>query len=261
MTQGDCYEADGADEMNADSWYFDPDFFLRSEDGKYQFRAVSGKYSISADFNNQCFRVIPLDENGQPLTYNKSDGTGCIWVIGANSSYGKPAFIPGNDDGWSESRALPMARIDDTHHQITFEVGRQLNPEKVNFKFFHQNSFGNDANDEFTPFTNPKITTTSDVFYVNFNTPDCGNVKLRSGKTLKTGDVYVFTIDTSDTSHVVLSTENLTSGIGKVWVSDGRNDDVYYDLTGRKVDMLPRKSYNSRPSRQILIHEGKKIIR
>ena len=108
-----------------------------------------------------------------------------------------------------------MAQIDATHHQITFEVGKQLNPDKVNFKFFHQNSFGNDSNDEFTPFTNPKITTTSDVFYVNYNTPDCGNVKLRSGKKLTPGDVYVFTIDTSDTEHVVLSTENITTSINE----------------------------------------------
>ena len=258
MMQNNCYEAVGSEEMTEDSWYFDSDFFVRREDGTYQFRAVSGKYSISADFNNKCFRVIPLDENGMPLTYKKEDGTGCIWVIGANSSYGKPEYAPGNDDGWSERRALPMAQIDDTHHQITFEVGRQLNPDIVNFKFFHQNSFGNDGTDEFTPFTNPKITTTSDMFYVNYNTPDCGNIKLRSGKILTPGDVYVFTIDTSDVGHVILSTENLTLGIDKPVVPRSRNESILYDIMGRIVGKMPQKELRQR---QLYIVDGKKVIR
>ena len=150
-----------------------------------------------------------------------------------------------------------MARIDDTHHQITFEVGRQLNPEKVNFKFFHQNSFGNDANDEFTPFTDPKITTTSDVFYVNFNTPDCGNVKLRSGKKLTDGDVYVFTIDSSDPQHLILSTANLTDGIYEKSQTRTIGSVHYYDLSGRPVT---RMGSSHQPSRRILIRSGKKII-
>lgn len=254
MVQGSTYIVEGADEMTDDSWYFDPDFFVNCGDGSYLFRAVSGKYSICADFNQQCFRVTPLDEVGNPLTYSISDGKGCIWVIGANSSYGKPSYEPGNDDGWSESRALPMARVDDTRHQITFEVGKQLNPDKVNFKFFHQNSFGNDENDEFTPFTNPRITTTSDVFYVNFNTPDRGNIKLRSGKKLNVGDIYVFTIDTSDPQNVVLTTENLTSGLDEILHEDCRTDIIYYDLMGRRAG-------KSSSRKHILISKGKKSIR
>jgi hypothetical protein len=220
---------------------------------------VSGKYDICADFNNRCFRVTPLDDEGLPLTYDKQDGTGCIWVIGANSSFGKPAFLPGNDNGWSESRALPMARIDDTHHQITFEVGKQLNPEKVNFKFFHQNSFGNDSNDEFTPFTLPSITTTSDIFYVNYNATDCGNIKLRSGKTLKVGDVYVFTIDTGDTDHVILSTQNITTGVDTPETTGGSLNGRCYDMMGRAVDGLSGRRNES--PRRLLITKGKKIVR
>ena len=259
MTQGSCYEVSGAEEMNDDDWYHDPDFFKKTGDGTFQFIAVSGKYDICADFNNRCFRVTPLDDEGRPLTYDKQDGTGCIWVIGANSSFGKPTFLPGNDDGWSESRALPMARIDDTHHQITFEVGKQLNPEKVNFKFFHQNSFGNDSNDEFTPFTLPSITTTSDIFYVNYNATDCGNIKLRSGKTLKVGDVYVFTIDTGDTDHVILSTQNITTGIDTPETAGGSLDGRCYDMMGRAVDDLSGRRNES--PRRLLITKGKKIVR
>jgi hypothetical protein len=260
MVQNNTYMAEGAEEMNDNSWYFNPDFFERTADGSYRFKAVSGKYDISADFNNHCFHVVPLDEQGKPLTYSVQDGKGCIWLIGANSSCGKPSYIPGNDDGWTESRALPLARIDDTHHQITFEVGRQLNPVKVNFKFFHQNSFGNGGNDEFTPFTDPKITTTSDVFYVNFNTPDCGNVKLRSGKTLTPGDIYVFTIDTSDTSHVILSTENITTGMDDVPSVSTDRKGACFDLMGRRVGSMAPKTNGQNP-KQIIIVDGRKVVR
>ncbi len=261
MVQGNTYVAEGAEEFNNVSWYCDPDFFEKSADGSYRFRAVSGQYDISADFNNHCFRVIPLDEGGTPLTYSNEDGKGCIWVIGANSSIGKPSFIPGNDNGWTESRALPMARIDDTHHQITFEVGQQLNPENVNFKFFHQNSFGNGDNEEFTPFTNPKITTTSEVFYINFNTPDRGNVKLRSGKTLTSGNIYVLTIDTSDTSHVILSTENITTGMKDVSTGRTSHDGVFYDITGKKIGGIAPGHHDRQGQKQIIIVDGKKIVR
>ena len=257
MTQGALYDAEGAAEMTSDSWYYDPDFFIRTPGGSYEFRAVDGKYDISADFNRQCFRVIPLDADGTPLSYHADDATGCIWVIGANSSYGKPTYEPGQGDGWSESRALPMARTDATHHQITFEVGQQLNPDHVNFKFFRQNSFGQGDDDAFTPFTVPSLTTTSDIFYVNYNTPDCGNVKLRSGKKLTDGDVYVFTIDSSDPQHLILSTANLTDGIYEKSQTRTVGSVHYYDLSGRPVT---RMGSSHQPSRRILIRSGKKII-
>ena len=243
--------------MTSDSWYYDPDFFIRTPGGSYEFRAVDGKYDISADFNRQCFRVIPLDADGTPLSYHADDATGCIWVIGANSSYGKPTYEPGQGDGWSESRALPMARTDATHHQITFEVGQQLNPDHVNFKFFRQNSFGQGDDDAFTPFTVPSLTTISDIFYVNYNTPDCGNVKLRSGKKLTDGDVYVFTIDSSDPQHLILSTANLTDGIYEKSQTRTVGSVHYYDLSGRPVT---RMGSSHQPSRRILIRSGKKII-
>ena len=261
MIQDHAYIADGAEEMNGDSWYCDPDFFEKTADGSYRFVAVSGKYDICADFNNLCFRVVPLDNEGQPLAFGHQNEEGCIWVIGANSSIGKPSYIPGNDTGWTESRALPMARTDDTHYQITLKVGQQLNPENVNFKFFHQNSFGNGGNDEFTPFTDPKITTTSEVFYVNFNTPDCGNVKLRSGKKLTPGDIYVFTIDTSDASHFVLSTENLTAGIEDVIAAPTSLHGVCYDITGKKLGNTSLRHQSRQDPKQIIIVDGKKIVR
>ena len=120
-------------------------------------------------------------------------------------------------------------------------------------------AYVNDANDEFTPFTDPKITTTSDVFYVNFNTPDCGNVKLRSGKTLIPGDTYVLTIDTSDTSHVVLSAENITTRLEGVRCTPSNHKGIYYDITGKILGTKIPKSHDRR--KQIVIVDGKKTAR
>ena len=103
--------------------------------------------------------------------------------------------------------------------------------------------------------------TTSDVFFVNYNTTDCGNIKLRSGKKLTTGDVYVLTIDTSDTHHVVLSTENITTGISGTIHSGQWHDGAYYDLAGRKVGQVPLSVPSNQSRKQILVTKGKKIIR
>lgn len=251
MVQGELYVPSGSNEMTSSSWFYDPDFFTPDGEG-YRFVPVSGKYRVTADFNNRYFKVIPLSEEGVPLTYNKQDGTGCIWVIGANTSYGKPSYPGGTDTGWSESRAIPMAYMGNHRHQITFEVGRQLNPSQVNFKFFHQNSFGNDNNDEFNTRTDYKIKTTSDVFYVNFNTEDNGNVKLRSGKTLRKGDVYVFTIDTTDPANVILSTENLTAGIKELGIATPAADGRLYNIAGQRISTWQKG---------IVIVNGKKIIK
>ena len=120
---------------------------------------------------------------------------------------------------------------------------------------------GNGDNEEFTPFTNPKITTTSEVFYINFNTPDRGNVKLRSGKTLTSGDIYVLTIDTSDTSHVILSTENITTGMEDVSTRRTSHDGVFYDITGKKIGGIAPRHHDRQGQKQIIIVDGKKIVR
>ena len=84
-------------------------------------------------------------------------------------------------------------------------------------------------------------------------------MKLRSGKQLTPGDVYVFTIDTSDTEHVVLSTENITTSIDKPMVGNSHEDGKWYDLMGRAVGSGTDRKGNL-PSKQILISHGKKAI-
>lgn len=231
LEQGQVYYASGAESMNADAWFFDQDFFSRQSDGGYLFLAVSGKYSLTADFLSSCFRIIPLDEEGQPLIYNPAEGTGCVWVIGANSSIGKPKYIDGDDTSWDEANAFPMAPIGKNRYRLTLEVGKQLNPNFVNFKLFHQNGF---TGGEFTMTSRYRITISSRVFTISNTTTEKGNIKLKSTAKISEGQIYVFTLDTSGITKSVLTVEDYETGLVQSFEAPSPSA-VFYNLQGIRV--------------------------
>ena len=252
LVQGRTYLAYGDTALTSDNWYYDTDFFVRESDGKYTFRGVSGKYRLTADFNDFAFKLQALDDEAATLTYNTADGSGAIWVIGANSSIGKRYFVQGNDGGWSVDRALCMAQTSQGIYKMTLTVGEQLNKDRVNFKFFHQAGWGG----EFTSNGTSKITTDSKVFGIGTGTNgyDNGNIFLRAGNTLNNGDSYRFTIDATTPANVKLSVEkvDLINAIEKIPYRTSDEDDVYYTIEGLRVNAPLRPG--------IYIHSGKKIV-
>ena len=86
-------------------------------------------------------------------------------------------------------------------------------------------------------------------------------MKLRSGKKLTPGDIYVFTIDTSNILHVVLSTANVTAGIEDVVSVATNHNGVCYDITGKKLGHMTPENRNYQNQRQIILVDGKKIAR
>ena len=253
LQQGQTYAVTGDKTMTSDSWYYDPDFFEPTVDGAYRFRALSGDYEVKADFGNQCFRVTPLGNDGQPRRYNTSDGTGCIWLIGAANSVGKPAYDPEGGDGWDESQALPLAAIALHRHQITLETGRQISAGQVNFKFFHQPAFGNGAADEFRAADGPCLLSLTDDYYAIGNGTDGhdnGNIYRKRAIRLK--QTLVFTIDTTNPTDAVLTINNLTTGISHLQRT--ANDDTRrYDLSGRPMS-------RRLPARGLYIQSHKKRV-
>ena len=237
--QGQVYYATGADEMNADAWYYDPDFLQREADGGYRFLPISGRYSLTADFTTSSFSFIPLNEEGLPLTYNVADGTGCVWVIGAKSSIGKPSYAEGEDTALDEENAFPMASISEHLHRITLEVGKQLNATMVNFKFFHQKGFGDGG--VFTPRGTYRISTVSRTFAISNTTTDKGNIQLRKGAKITNGQKFIFTLDTSNTSNAVLTIEDYETGLSDTYVYPAIPS-VFYDLHGRRITQPRRAS-------------------
>lgn len=251
LTTGTIYYATGADEMTAENWYSDPDFFLRLDDGGYRFLPLSGRYRVAADFFNRYFRVTPLDKEGRALTYNPTDGTGCIWVLGANSSVGKPLYDEGTDTAWDEEKAMAMAPVGKNKFQITLEVGRQLNPGMVNFKFFHQNGFGSGG--EFTARGTYRINTYSRLFQIMNTTTEKGNIHLRNGVSIAEGQAYIFTIDTTDPSKALLTVEDAETG--QIQILDNNS------ITAPMFDLQGRKILRPTPGHIYITPERKKVLR
>lgn len=250
LGSGQCYSAEGASEMNSPTWYADPDFLSRQDNGTYRFLPVSGTYRITADFFTSSFRLTPLAEDLTPLTYDTETGDGCIWVMGANSSVGKPFYAEGSDAEWDASNAMPMAYDGHHHHSITLEVGRQINPDLVNFKFFHQPDL--DAPGEFTARGTCRLSTASRIFSISTSTTSPGNINLRSTAVLEPGQLYTFTIDTTSPLKAVLRVEDTTDGIiAEFPLQEETSPARLYDLQGRPVlHPIPGSTYITKDGRK-----------
>ncbi|MGI6242677.1 MAG: DUF5121 domain-containing protein [Prevotella sp.] len=190
MSQDKLYQFEGAPEMNTDEWYYDPDFLKRNDDGTFTFKAITGSYSFTADFEKKYFRIHPLAENGDPASL-QADGSGCIWLIGSEGM-NKPTWQAINHGWWTGVDSdVAMAPIGDKKYQVTLTIGKQLNADDVNFKFFGQANwgveFGKPGADHYLVTDNP---------YFKVNDKD-GNIVIADDATIADGETYVFTIDCS----------------------------------------------------------------
>ena len=135
LKQGQVMDFGGIVDLN--NWTVDYDFFVVNEDfTEVTFRAVDGYYLLSYDVKNMYVKVEPVDAEGNTLSLS-SDGTGAVWVIGAN--FGKPVIGP----GWNTTEgAYPMACIGDKLYQFTLTAPGQLAVSGADFKIFHQKGWG-----------------------------------------------------------------------------------------------------------------------
>lgn len=169
-----------------EGWTIDADYMeMTDSDGKFKFLAVDGQYKFIIETKNEFIRVERMKNNTDLATLNE-DGTGAVWLIG-NSKVGKPTMAQGAD--WNpENGGLCLAEVSPKVHQITLVAGVQLSCDNVNFKFFHQKTWGGE-------FGFDNISTDSDTFYVSGPDSDSGNIFLKEGKTLNLGDIWRFTVD------------------------------------------------------------------
>ena len=167
-------------------WTIDPDYLeMRDPAGDFEFYAVDGLYKIIVETKNKFIRVEAMKDMNNLATLN-SDGTGAVWLIGSDK-VGKPTMAQGAS--WSpEAGGLCLAQVAPKVHQITLVAGVQLSCDDVNFKFFHQKSWGGE-------FGSSSLTSDSDTFYVNDGSSDNGNIFLHEGKTLEMGSIWRFTVD------------------------------------------------------------------
>lgn len=207
MEQNTVYPYDGPVSITADEWYIDPDFFYPI-DGKFLFLPVDGTYRVVANCQQRTLTAIPVDANGSPLTYSTSDGSGCIWLIGANGSVGKPSFGATDDTSWDAANAIPFAPMGDRKYQITLTVGEQLNPDFVNFKLFLRNEL--DDTNAFASSGRFRVTCSYRTFTVSTASGSVGNFQLASGRKLTAGQTLVFTVDATSPSNIKFNGKQAT---------------------------------------------------
>ena len=199
LTQGVQYEIAGIPDFAA--WDVDRDFFKRDDESHPEmvtFLPMSGQYKVTANFKHNYLKIEAM-KSATELAVLNGDGSGAVWAIGSKS-VGKPSL--NNSYDWKpESGGLCLARIGSTRYQLTLVGGVTIDTKSVDFKFFHQKTWGGE-------FNGGKITTTSETFVAGESD---GNIRLAEGKTLKPGYVYRFILDvTPDATDTKLSTAVLT---------------------------------------------------
>ena len=187
-----------------DDWYYDSDWFQKEEDGSYTFKAITGRYTILADFTHKSFRIWTMN-GSEPMSLN-GDGTGALWIIG-NPGVNKPTWDAVNHDWWTGVDSdVCLTPIKAKVYQVTLTVGKQLRATDVNFKFFGQANWGVEFKGKDHSHL---ISTESEVFGIGGgNGHDNGNVYLKDGVELKDGETYVLTVDlTAGVDMAVLKVE------------------------------------------------------
>lgn len=185
-----CTLSVDGNELN-EEWFYDTDWFTKNEDGTYTFNAITGKYTIQADFEHKGLRIWTMNGD-DPMKLN-ADGTGAIWIIG-NEKVNKPTWQAINK-GWNTGTATDvcLTPIAEKKYQVTLTIGKQLAATDVNFKFFGQADWGTEFKGTESDY---RLTCDSEIFGVgDGNGHDDGNLYLKDGATLTDGDTYVFTID------------------------------------------------------------------
>ena len=189
MVQGRQYTIGG---IVGSDWFIDNDYFEQNEDDTYTFTAMSGTYTLTA-YAGYSFLQVYAGTKDAPLTI-QPDGTGGLWVIGGEG-INKPFVSSGNNRGWWTGTEWDqaVAPIRDKVYQLTLTVGKQLNPNDINFKFFGQPDWGVEFKGDGSDYS---LVCASDIFGVgDGNGHDNGNIYLKDGAVLNDGDTFVFTID------------------------------------------------------------------
>lgn len=108
-----------------------------------------------------------------------------------------------------------MSQVAPKTYQITFTIGKQLDPANVNFKFFGQAGWGTEFKGT---ASDHHISTSSTLFVVGDGKEhdvsgtsvklDDGNIYLVSPNKVSAGETYVFTVDlTGGCANAVLKVE------------------------------------------------------
>lgn len=197
------------------SWWIDPTFLDNNPDGTYKFRAMDGKYRITADQNLKFFRIEPMNGNGL-ADFNPETKTGGIWVNGGIGDMGNlpnPLGVPSYETNpclWNPEKSFAMAPMGGGVYQVKLiaekTIRQSTSGNTVGFGFY-QNS---------RSLNNPLQLNLVQTLYGNPGVPDASGGTERfmlktspnaysqghyivtgSNRALGGGQKYIFTIDTN----------------------------------------------------------------
>lgn len=132
-------------------WWVDPTFLDQAADGTLTFRAMDGKYRITADRNLKYFRIEPMDGD-QLADFNAATKTGGIWVNGGEGNLGGSApmerlgipSMTSNPTLWNPEKNFAMAPMGDGIYQLRLTTGKTMFQSNVSGSnvgiSFYQNS-------------------------------------------------------------------------------------------------------------------------
>lgn len=196
-------------------WWIDPTFLDKNDDGTFKFRAMNGKYRITADQNLKYFRIEPM--NGDALAdFDPTTATGGIWVNGGIGSM--PGSAPAERLGipsmsanpclWNAEKNIAMAPMGNGIYQVKLIANQTMFLSNVSGSNvgigFYQNS--RSKNNAFaldlvqTLYGSPGVPDPSGGsarFELNNGTGDSNGQIIVSGsnRSLGNGRTYVFTLD------------------------------------------------------------------
>jgi hypothetical protein len=198
-------------------WWIDPTFFDTDANGNFIFRAMDGKYRITADANLKFFRIEPM--NGNSLAdFNPETKTGGLWInggVGDMGSLPNPLGIPSYETNaclWNPEKSFAMAPMGNGIYQV------KLIPEQT----IRQSTSGNTVGIAFyqnsRSLNNPITLNLVQTLYGNPGVPESSGGSERfmlkttpnaysqghyiatgSNRALGGGQKYVFTLDTNYT--------------------------------------------------------------
>ena len=232
LTKGGTIEFTGYEQGFAD-WNLDPDYIEGTDNPNvFTFLPMDGLYKITLDMANKYFLFEAMKSQTEYATLN-ADGTGAVWLIGG-TCVGKPTLAQGAS--WSpEAAGYSLAQVEKGIHQITLVAGVQLTTKDVDFKFFHQKTWGGE-------FGGGTITTDSPLLTVGESD---GNIHLAEGVELENGGVYRFTLDLTNTtvdnsgSNMVMNGAVLS--LEKVGEQEIPTENI--TVNGQPMEMVPAGNY------------------
>jgi len=115
------------------NWWINPSFLSSNGDGTYKFRAIDGKYRITADQALKYFKIEPMEGNAL-ANFDPVSKTGGVWVNGGigdsdgsalKERFGIPSMAA-NPSLWNPEKNVAMAPLGNGIYQIKLIANQTL---------------------------------------------------------------------------------------------------------------------------------------